>query len=155
MFGLAVHPGEAVGDRLEPGRLRRDPDVLGDVRAMHDLAQPVKGRIGEMVLQEDGLEAAAAADMAQLHALDVERDGALALRRGGYLLGGHEEKLSLPVHETSDEHGQAIRSTCAFLRVTHFMSDTSITLCSGASTPARRPRRTMRTGHLECTSRRS
>src|SRR5438132_11112072 len=43
--------------------------------------------------------AAQVAAVAQLHTLDVERNGAFARARVRHPVGGHEDKLGLPVHE--------------------------------------------------------
>jgi len=57
---------EAVGDRVKSGRLRHDAPVRRDVCAVDDLGEHTEGRIVEVVLEDDRLEAAAAVNVAQL-----------------------------------------------------------------------------------------
>jgi len=96
---------KAVGDGLQPARLGDDVNVGGDVRTMHDLGQPLQGRVGEAVLDHDRLEAAAAGPRGPARRPSRRRDGLLALGDGGHLLVGTLEELSFLVDEAADQPG--------------------------------------------------
>jgi hypothetical protein len=51
---------------VKSGRLRHDAPVRRDVCAVDDLGEHTEGRIVEVVLEDDRLEAAAAVNVAQL-----------------------------------------------------------------------------------------
>ena len=47
MVVLAVNDRETMGDRLQPGGLRRDANILADVGSVHDQRQAVERRVIE------------------------------------------------------------------------------------------------------------
>ena len=95
---------EPGGDRLEPTALRRLIRIGGDVGGVDDLADRDQRRVARQpVLDQDALERAATVDVAELGAVDVERNRALARRHLGDLLGGDEQELRIGIHEAPDE----------------------------------------------------
>src|SRR5258708_20722091 len=99
MVVLPMDHGETVGDRFEAGRLGSLVKVGADVRAMHDLGQPVERRVVETVFQDDRLEAAAGVDGPELTPSDVMGDRAFPCGLGGHLSRRYVEKLGLGVDE--------------------------------------------------------
>src|SRR6266849_5888462 len=66
MVLFAVDHRKAVGDRLEPGSLRRDANIGRDIRSVHNQSEPLERRVLQSELEQDRLKAAAAVDVTQL-----------------------------------------------------------------------------------------
>src|SRR5438128_489805 len=75
------------------------------VGTVDDPGEKPEGRIGQAVLDDDRLEAAAAVDMAQLDLGHVKRKRSLALGHGPDLIGADEQELRVRVHEPADQPG--------------------------------------------------
>src|ERR1043166_2745870 len=99
---VAIHPGEAERDGLQPGRLRRKLEMRG-VGAPDDDGHLLQCGVVEPVLLEEGVEAALGPVVGELDALDVERGRALARRPLQHLRGLGEEEFRLGVNEPGDE----------------------------------------------------
>src|SRR5438874_1232825 len=60
---LAMQQGETAGDGAQACRFGRDPDVGGHIGSVNDAGELGEGRVLQVVLQDDGLEAAAPVHM--------------------------------------------------------------------------------------------
>src|SRR5690242_8664286 len=87
---------EARGERVEPGRLRRETTV-GGIRAADDEGKSAQGWIVELVLLEEGIERAIVAVVPELDARDIIGDRLLTLCDLHDLRGRNEEECRLTV----------------------------------------------------------
>src|SRR5271166_6505471 len=96
-------------------------EVRSDVRSVHDLGKPhERGIIKEIVLEHDTFERTATVHVAQFGAFDVERDCPFPLGDLHDFACRDEEEFGIRINQ-----GQAMRSTLAFSRVTHFITPPS------------------------------
>src|SRR5260370_6707010 len=105
MVVLAMDHGKAVGDRLEPGSLRRDLDIGRDIGSVHDQSEPLERRVLQSVLEQDRLKAAAAVDVAQLYSAYVIGMRPFSIGDGQHLRRGHVQELSIWIDEALDQPG--------------------------------------------------
>src|SRR5262245_5802099 len=99
---VLVDVAKAQGYREQAGRLRRQVEPRG-IGAAHDLGELVEARRVELVLGEEGVEAALVADMAELHARDVIGNRAALFGDFQHIARRHVEKLRLLVDEAQDQ----------------------------------------------------
>src|SRR5258707_2296695 len=105
MVLFAVDHRKAVGDRLEPGSLRRDANIGRDIRSVHDQGEPLERRVLQSELEQDRLKAAAAVDVAQLDSAHVIGMRALSFGDGHHLRRGHVQELGVWIDEAFDQPG--------------------------------------------------
>src|SRR5258708_21168738 len=105
MVLFAVDHRKAVGDRLEPGSLRRDANIGRDIRSVHDQSEPLERRVLQSELEQDRLEAEAAGDVAQLDSAHVIGMRALSFGDGHHLRRGHVQELGVWIDEAFDQPG--------------------------------------------------
>src|SRR5207302_7534532 len=131
---------EARGDRVEPPRLAGQlararvgtPDDLGE-RVERGVVEPVDG--------EERVEGAAVAVVPELDAGHVVGPGASRRATSRTWSAGTNRNVGSGSMNRRMSHGQAIRSTRAFSRVTHFIAAPSLSRPSGRTgQPRRRPR---------------
>lgn len=73
--------------------------MVGGVSTPNNQREMLKGRIGNVVGAEEGVERASLAFMGELNVGNVIGDGALGLGFGEYLPSGHVDKLGIRVDE--------------------------------------------------------
>jgi len=107
--------------RLEAPAFGRSVEVGSDVGRMHDLGQLDERRVPcESVLVNDALERAPPSTCPS-STFGTSYGIVPPSRRPHYLIARDVDEFGLRIDESPDEPWQAIRSTLAFSRVTHFM----------------------------------
>src|SRR5258708_13589458 len=89
---------EAERNGIEAGGFRSQVEARG-IRTANDHSELRQGRIIELVLLEEGIEAAQIADVSQLNSGEIIRNGPGLRRDGKYPLGRTIMKLCFPITE--------------------------------------------------------
>lgn len=111
---------ELGGDGIEPGGLGGELPCVG-VGTSYDFREGEQRGIGQLVLVEEGIERTARSMMAKLDVRNIVRNGPpRPATCRTWLLGTNRKVGSLSMKRLINQ-GQAIRSTRAFSRVTHFI----------------------------------
>src|SRR5712692_7099703 len=105
MVLFAVDHRKAVGDRPEPGSVRRDANIGRDIRSVHNQSEPLERRVLQSELEQDRLKAAPAVDVAQFDSAHVIGMRALSFGDGHHLRRGHVQELGVWIDEALDQPG--------------------------------------------------
>src|SRR6266566_4258916 len=103
VVGLAVQQGEAPGDGAQSGGLWCDTDVGAYVGSVDDAGQLGEGRVFQVVLEHDRLEAASPVDMTEFDVGHVVWNRVFPFGGRHDLAGGNEQEFCLRIHEPFDQ----------------------------------------------------
>src|SRR5438105_9656535 len=92
-----------MGDRKQPGCFWAVAAIGGDIGPVHDLGQPLEGRVIKSVLDDDRFKAASAVHVPKLYVFDVVGDRTMALGHRHHLVGVDVDELRRPIHELGDQ----------------------------------------------------
>src|SRR5256885_16795323 len=103
MIVIAMEQREAMGSRVETGRLGADVAISRNIGPVNDLSETVERRILETVLDDDRFEAAASVDVPQLDSIDVIWNGIFSLGDGHHVIRGLVHELRVGIDKLLDQ----------------------------------------------------